>query len=108
MSNVTTSNWKAVVNLMPIRPTPGGTLSVTGDVDTYSTDFAFLEKAMPQCINPKILLLNLKVETGTIPAKNPQQVHYTEGLQQKDRYSSVEILFEGKPEATITEIEEVH
>lgn len=108
MLNVTTSNWKAIVDLQPIQPTPGGTLYVTGEVDTHSTDLAFLEKAVPQGINPKILLLNLKVETGTIPVKNPQRVRYSEGLQQKNQYSSVEILFEGKLEATITEIEVVH
>jgi hypothetical protein len=108
MTNVTTTNWAAWVNLMPPRPTPGGTLHVTGDVDTHSTDFAYLEKANPQGINPKILLLNLIVETGIVPATNPQKVHYTEGLRQKDQYSRVEIFYKGERIVMIDEIKEVH
>jgi hypothetical protein len=108
MSKITTSNWTAWVNLMPILPTPGGTLHVTGDVDTHSADFSFLEKANPQGINPKILLLNLVVETGYVPATNPQKVHYTEGLQQKDQYTSIEIFYQGERIVMIDEIKEVH
>jgi hypothetical protein len=108
MSNPTTSNWKAVVNLMPIRPTPGGTLTVTGDVDTHSTDLALLKKAVPQGINPKTLLLDLEVSTGTKPVTNPQKVHYTEGLIQEKQYTSVEILYEGKTVGVIDNIEEIH
>lgn len=108
MSNITTSNWAAWVNLMPPRPTPGGTLHVTGDVDTHSTDFAFLEKAIPQGTNIKILLLNLIVETGIVPATNPQKAHYTEGLQLKDQYTSVEVLYNGKRVVFIDEIKEAH
>jgi hypothetical protein len=108
MSKLTTSDWAAWVNLMPPRPTPGGTLHVTGDVDTHSADMAYLEKKIPQGINPKILLLDLKIVAGTAPAKNPQKVHYNEGLQQKDQYTSVEIYYEGERVAMIDEIKEVH
>lgn len=108
MSKVTTSNWTAWINLMPPLPTPGGTLHVTGDVDTHSSDFAYLSKAVPQGINPKILLLNLIVETGIVPATNPQKVHYTEALQKKDQYSSIEILHKGERVTVIDEIGEVH
>jgi hypothetical protein len=107
MANITTSNWEAWVNLMPPRPTPGGTLHVTGDVNTHSSDMAYLEKAIPQGKNPAILLLNLNTVAGTVPANNPQKVHYHEELQQKDQYSSIEILYEGERIAMIDEIKEV-
>lgn len=105
---ITTSGWSAWVNLMPPRPTPGGTLHITGTVDTNSGDFAFLEKVVPQGKNPSILLLNLRTETGTAPAKNPQNVSYTEALQTKGQYSEVQVWYNGKLEAAITKIEEVH
>jgi|SRR5687767_3674995 len=108
MSKVTTSDWAAWVNLMPPLPTPGGTLHVTGNVDTHSTDFAFLEKAVPQGINPKILMLNLIVETGIVPVKNPQRVHYTEPLAQKKQYQTVEIFYKQERIALIDEIKEVY
>lgn len=107
-TKITTSDWAAWVNLMMPRPTPGGTLHVVGTVDTHSADFAFLEKAVPQGKNPSILLLNLRTETGTAPAKNPQNVNYTEALQTKNQYREVQVWYNGKPEATITKIEEVH
>ncbi len=104
MANITTSKWEAWINIMPIQPTPDGTLHVIGEVDTHSADFAFLEKAIPQGKNDKILLLNLKVETGIAPATNPQRVHYTEALQKKDQYTNIEILHKGKSIASIRDI----
>lgn len=108
MANIPTSNWAAWINLMPPLPTPGGTLHVIGTVDTNSSDFAFLQKKVPQGTNPKILLLDLKVETGTIPAKNPQLVHYTESLTDKKQYHTVEIFYKQERIALIDEIKEVH
>jgi hypothetical protein len=108
MPAIITSNWSAWVNLMPPRPTPGGTLHVTGEVDTQSMDLAFLEKAIPQGINPAILLLNLVVVTGIVPVANPQKVHFTEGLAKSNQYTSVEILYKGDRIAVIDEIKEVH
>jgi hypothetical protein len=105
---ITTSGWSAWVNLMPPRPTPGGTLHITGNVDTQSGDFAFLEKAVPQGKISSILLLTLRTETGTAPAKNPQTVNYTEVLEQEKQYKEVQIWHNGKIEAAITKIEEVH
>jgi hypothetical protein len=108
MSNITISKWQAWINLMPIQPTFGGTLHTTGEADTNSTDFAFLEKAIPQGFNPKILLLKLKVETGIAPVTNPQQLHYKEELQQKNQYTIIEIHSNGNLEATITDLKKVH
>lgn len=107
-AKITTSDWAAWVNLMMPGPTPSGTLHVVGKVDTHSANFAFLEKAVPQGINPAILLLNLRTETGIAPAANPQNVSYTEALSAKDQYSEVQVWCHGKLEATITKIEEVH
>ncbi len=104
MSNITTSKWEAWINLMPVQPTPGGTLHVTGEVNTHSTNFAFLQKAIPQGINAEILLLDLKVERGFVPATNPQQVYYTEGLLQQNQFTGIEILYKGKTIATIKKI----
>lgn len=95
MSNITTSEWQAWLNQQPIQPTTGGTLHVTGKVDTHSTDFAFLKKKIPQGFNPLILMLDLIVQKGIAPANNPQQVHFPEALMEP-QYTSIEILLEGK------------
>jgi hypothetical protein len=106
MANIITRDWKAWVNKMPIQPTPGGTLHVTGEVDTQSTDQASLIRKVPQGINPAILLLELQVG-GFVPAKNPQKVHYTEGLT-TEVYTSIEIHYAGKKIAEITDIPDVY
>lgn len=104
MENVTTSNWKAWISK---NETASKNLKfqITGDVDTHSTDFAFLKKKAPQGFNPTILLLELKVEKGTIPAKNPQQVHYSQPVEKKMHYTAVDIIFKGKIIAQIKDIQ---
>jgi len=104
MSNVATSNWQAWVKKIPAKPTPTITLHVTADVDTHSDDFAFLKKRIPQGMNEKILLLDLKAEDGTVPAKNPQKIDYPESLKKDNQYSSIEIFFEGKKIKEIKDI----
>ena len=108
MTKITATDWEAWVDLQPIQPTPGGTLHVTSEVDTSSTDMAHLQKRVPQGINERILLLDLEVNAGTIPAKNPQKMHFTENLADKNQYDSIEIYYEGELEATIENIQEVH
>lgn len=103
MPQVTTSDWAAWIDMMPIQPTPGGTLHVIGQVDA-GTALAFLRKRQPQGFNPHILLLDLHVVNGIVPVKNPQQVHYSEGLDKDQRYTEVDIFFEGKEVGKITEI----
>ncbi|MDB5120278.1 MAG: hypothetical protein JWN56_1496 [Sphingobacteriales bacterium] len=44
MSNLTSANWKAWIDLQPIQPIPGGTLHVTGEIDTHNTNEAKLQK----------------------------------------------------------------
>ena len=106
MSEIITRDWKAWINKQPVQPTPGGTLYITGEVDTQGTDEARLIKKIPQGINPAILLLEIKAG-GIVPAKNPQKVHYTEGLQ-KLIYTSVEIFHNEEVIARITDIPETH
>lgn len=109
---ISTCDWKAWINIMPeIRkpgqPGRGATLHVVGTVDTYSTDLAYLEQRSPQGINLKILLLDLHVVTGIVPVDNPQRVHYTQSVGSKDAYTSIDIFYEGRHEATIDNIEVV-
>lgn len=106
MTQIITKDWKAWIDKQPVQPTPGGTLHVTGEVDTQSTDQARLVKKVPQGINPNILLLELEIG-GIVPAKNPQKVHYTDGLQ-NETYTSIEIFYEENVIASITDIPEVH
>ena len=44
MSILSTSNWKAWINMQPIQPTPHGTLHVTGEVVTNPSVTAALIK----------------------------------------------------------------
>jgi len=103
MPKIKTSDWNAWIDTMPVQPTPGGTLHVTGEVDAGSA-LAFLVKRQPQGINPQVLLLDLQVVNGIVPVKNPQQVHYRENLEKGQRYTEVDIFYQGQEEARITEI----
>ena len=108
MHDIETSNWQARIDKQPIQPTPAGTLHVTGDVDTRTTDAARLIKKEPQGINPRILMLEVKVG-GIVPAEsNPQEVRYKEELLAEKPYDSVEIYNHNNRIATIEKIEEVH
>ena len=104
MKTITSSDWKAFIDLQPILQTPGGTLRVIGKVDTQNTNEAKLLKREPQGINPAILLLEI-IELDFAPAENPQEVRYEEGLQATDQYSSIEIFAGDKKVATINDFE---
>jgi hypothetical protein len=69
MQDIETSNWQARIDKQPIQPIPAGTLHVTGDVDTKTTDAARLTKKVPQGFNSRILLLELEIG-GFVPADN--------------------------------------
>ena len=107
MHDIETSNWQAWIDKQPIQPTPAGTLHVTGEVDTKTTEAARLIKKVPQGINPRILLLDVEVG-GFVPADNPQQVKFTEELEPENPYDSIEIHHHNRPIATIKEIGVVH
>lgn len=105
MSNVTTSKWEAWIDVMP-GDMPS--LHVTAEVDTHSADMAILEKRMPQGINPKILLLDLKTFSGTKPETNPQQVKYTEEVHNTEVYEQVDVFYDDEVIASIKEIKVIH
>jgi hypothetical protein len=92
-----TRNWKA--NEIPDFAGRTYRLHVTGDVQVLATNFApQLSVHTPQGINPRILLLDLKiVKTGAIGGqivffKQVQYMKTTSG----NKYSEVDILFGGK------------
>ena len=103
MSNITSTSWKAFIDLQPIQKTPGGTLRVIGKVDTHNTNEAKLHKREPQGVNPAILLLEI-IELDFVPADNPQEVRYEEGLNTTDQYSTIEIFVEDEKVAIIENI----
>jgi hypothetical protein len=104
MAKAKKPDWAAWIDKMPIQPTPGGTLHLTGKVDTNSTDLAFLQKRVPQGINPAVLQLELRVVTGIVPVENPQWVHYTENLSSRKTYTQVEVFYGSKRIANIKPI----
>jgi hypothetical protein len=85
--------WQAWLDTMPGPPTP--TLHVTGECLAPSASYKIkLVPAVPQGINPKILILKKVVTQGTgiqVPTKIP--VHYTK--KTKIRYTHVTILPDG-------------
>lgn len=104
MSEVTTSNWIAWVDKMPVQATPSGTLHIIGKVDAHSTALAFLRKRALQGINDKILIIDLLVVSGFVPVENPQWVHREIELLESDQFNSIEIIFEEKKIAEVLDI----
>ncbi len=102
-----TSNWKAVENRQP----PGVRLKVTGTVTTTrSNQEPRLTKAVPQGINPAILLLDLSIETSADVGSDvmgKRDVEYNEEIQ-AGQYTSIDIRFGGKTIKVIDEITIVH
>ena len=84
------SGWKAVLNLFP----PGGTLRVTGKCLFPKHGYKVtLKEAVPQGINPAILLLQkiVKPPTGFV-IQIPQVVNVVFTKKTKTKYSKVMIL----------------
>lgn len=94
---------EAWVDTQPIQPTLGGTLHVVVTFDGQGAQ-GFLEKKIPQGINPNILLLELNFSPNRILIPNPQEVKYTEGLETSNQYSSIEIFDEENIVAEINNI----
>jgi hypothetical protein len=102
-----TSNWKAVEDRQP----PGVRLKVTGTVTTTrSNQEPRLTKAIPQGINPAILLLDLTITTtGEVgnDVMGKRQVEYREEIK-AGQYTSVEVRYDGQRIAMIDPIEIIH
>lgn len=91
-------------NIMPVQPTPGGTLHVLLEIVSNNHGRHFLNKMIPQGVNPAILMLEVKISPLDIFITNPQSLTYTEGLATETQYSSVEIFSDGKIIGKINEI----
>jgi hypothetical protein len=92
--------WKAALDIMP----PGTpTLRVTGKCVFPTHGYKVkLTKAVPQGINPKILLLRKTVTPPTGPViQTPQTVKVSFTLKTKTRYTHVTIL----PEVTTIKVQ---
>jgi hypothetical protein len=95
---------EAVLDMEPMHPAQDGTLTVSLDYNSNNHGFHNLRKAMPQGINPRILLLELTNEPEDIFIFNPRHSTYSQGNTAEGQYTSIEILYEGALVATITSI----
>jgi hypothetical protein len=102
-----TTNWTAVEDRQP----PGVRLKVTGTVTTTrGNQEPQLTKAIPQGINPAILLLDLSIETsGDIgpDVMGKRDVEFNEEIK-AGQYTSIDIRFGGTTIKVIDEIKAVH
>lgn len=87
-------SWRAVLNMMPPGPS---ILRVTGKCLFPKHGFKVtLKEAVPQGINPAILLLRKTVKAPTgIVIPTPQVVNVTFSKKTKTKYSKVTILPDG-------------
>jgi hypothetical protein len=104
-----TRNWRAWIDLMPPNP---GDFQVTGEVYVSNPGIRpELTPAIPQGINPAILLLDLKLvqQPGMwTQVMTWAKTNYKETTTPKSqRYSEVEIHFNGESIAQI-KVEETH
>jgi hypothetical protein len=90
----TCSGWKAVLNIMPPGP---WTLRVTGKCRFPIHGFKVtLKPAVPQGINPTILLLRKTVKPPIGPViQTPEVVNVTFTMKTKVKYKQVTILPDG-------------
>jgi hypothetical protein len=88
------SSWKAVLNMFPPGPT---VLRVTGKCRFPTHGYKVtLKVAVPQGINPAILLLKKTVKPPTgIVIKTPEVVNVVFTMKTKTKYQKVTILPDG-------------
>jgi len=103
-----TRNWKAWEDRLP-GPGMGIALYVTGEVETGNSNQApHLREAVPQGMNPTILILALStIESGVgKPVVGWQPVRFEKKMT-RDQYVSIDILWERESIATC-KVEIVH
>ncbi|MCF0060568.1 heme peroxidase family protein [Dyadobacter chenwenxiniae] len=100
-----TFDWRATVDLQPVQPTPGGTLSVVGKINMHQEiKVAQLQKRIPQGINPSILQLEIIKIDAELP-EGIQEIRYEENLTTTDQYSSIEVFLGSEVVKNITDIQ---
>lgn len=100
-----TRNWKAWLNLQPPGP---ATLIVVGEVEADARPV--LTKAVPQGLNPTILILDLTIEKTGDAGNAPtwREARYEESPVAQSQYSQVDIRWDSDIIATIDKIDEAH
>ena len=90
-----TKDWKAIDNKRP----PNSTLTVTGLVETpNASSLPVLKRAVPQGINPAILMLNLTIEAIGEPGAEVvdfRPAEYEEDSREKN-YEQVDIHWDNE------------
>ncbi len=94
----------AWVDTQPVQPTSGGTLVVDLIYNSNDRGFHTLKPAIPQGINPKILILEITHSNELIFIVNPRHNNYSQGLQEQSQYSSIEFVYKGKTVGAINNI----
>ncbi|MEO6282992.1 MAG: heme peroxidase family protein [Dyadobacter sp.] len=98
-------DWRATINLQPIQPTAGGTLSVTAKIKMHhEIKVAILQKRIPQGINPSILQLEI-VKVDAEFEGDIQEIRFEENLNTTDQYSLIEVFVGSDVVANITDIQ---
>lgn len=105
MKKIKTLNWHAwIVPSGCFGANTMDVLHVTGDVTTHPSMMAQLTKRVPQGFVSNILILEISIGFAFTPTKQPQQLHYSETLEQELQYTTVEIWFENAMVAEMNEI----
>ena len=98
------SAWKAWIDAMP----PGRRLHVKGKCVYPTAGWAItLEKAVPQGVNPAVLILNRIAKVPQGPAAQQQTTYeptYDQKLSEAENYDTVTIM----PEKVSVHVEVVH
>jgi hypothetical protein len=98
MASLNTKDWTAVEDRMPPTPPEGANLKVRGLIETGNSNITpTLSSAVPQGINPEILILNLALEESGV---GNTVMSYREAKFSKDvrrgEHTQVQINADGK------------
>ena len=102
-----TNTWRAWIDMQQPKPSPGGTLHVSGTIMVGDEKVNYqLVRAVPQPISGTELLLEVQPSPST--GKNEFPLKYKEEMQKEGSITSVRILVSGQPDVTIPKIDIVH
>jgi hypothetical protein len=99
-----TTEWKAWIDIQPVKKTPGGTLHVNGAILAGPEKINYqLSKAVLQGIIKEELIL--VVEPDPTKGKNEIPLHYTEDLLTQNQYTTVRVRIGGHEDVVIDHID---